>query len=79
MSWWFRSPPQCPIISIRSGRSTATWSVMVFAFDGPTPMSTSVTPSRPGRRACQAGICRPGAAGPIASGNASRNASTCQA
>jgi hypothetical protein len=26
------------------GRSTAMWSVIVFAFDGPTPMLTIVMP-----------------------------------
>ena len=33
----------------------------VFAFDGPTPMSTIVTPSWSGVRWCQAGICTSGA------------------
>ena len=80
MSWWFRSPPQCPIISIMSGRSTARWSVIVFAFDGPTPMSTSDTPERPGPGKWYAGICRPGRSGSLTGPpTAARNASTCQA
>ena len=49
MSWWFRSPPQCPIISIRSGRSTATWAVIVFALAGPTPMFTMLMPVQSSR------------------------------
>ncbi len=37
-------PPQWPTISQQSGRSTARWSVIVFAFEGPTPILTSVVP-----------------------------------
>jgi hypothetical protein len=33
------------------------WSVMVFAFDGPTPMLTMVMPAWPGRVRWYAGIC----------------------
>jgi hypothetical protein len=33
--WLSRRPPQWPIISHASGRSTARWSVIVFALDGP--------------------------------------------
>ena len=49
ISWWLRRPAQCPIISIRSGRSTARWSVIVLALDVPTPMFTMLTPARPGQ------------------------------
>ncbi len=75
-SWWFRRPPQWPIINIVSGRSTATWSVIVLAFDGPTPMLTRLTPSPAGVGWCHAGIWTSGRDGPSASGNRSRNAST---
>ena len=45
-----RRPPQWPIISQQCGRRTARWSVMFFAFDGPTPILTMLTPSSPSRR-----------------------------
>ena len=44
MRWLGRNPPQWPIISHASGRNTARWSQIVLAFDGPTPMLTSVMP-----------------------------------
>ena len=40
----WRKPPQCPTISQQLGRSTARWSVMFLALEGPIPMLTSVTP-----------------------------------
>ena len=46
----WRRPPQWPTISQQCGRSTARWSVMFLAFDGPTPMLTSVTPPCPSAR-----------------------------
>ena len=39
-------PAQWPTISHACGRSTAMWSVAVLALDGPTPMLTSVIPTR---------------------------------
>ena len=38
-------PAQWPIMIHASGRSTASESVMVFAFEGPTPMLIMVMPS----------------------------------
>ena len=43
-----RRPPQWPIINQASGRSTAKWSQIVFALDGPTPILTKVMPERSG-------------------------------
>ena len=41
-------PAQWPSISQACGRSTAMWSVIVLALDGPTPMLTMVMPPWPG-------------------------------
>ncbi|KKO82269.1 hypothetical protein WU86_03975 [Corynebacterium xerosis] len=50
-------PAQWPTIIQQCGRSTARQSVMVFAFEGPTPMSMMVTPSPSSRTRWYAGIC----------------------
>jgi len=39
-----RSPAQWPSMIHACGRSTAMWSVIVFAFAGPTPILTIVIP-----------------------------------
>ena len=48
---------QCPTISQTCGRKTAMWSVIVLAFDGPTPMLTIEIPEWSGRIRWKAGIC----------------------
>ena len=52
-----RRPAQWPSMIHACGRSTAMWSLMFFALDGPTPMLTIVMPLLSPRRRWYAGIC----------------------
>ena len=52
-----RRPAQWPSISQACGRITATWSVMLRAFDGPVPILIMVMPPLSGATRWKAGIC----------------------